>query len=544
MNKRNTLLAVIISVIFILHIANALYQGKILPNCARTFDEGMNTDTLQFIHPIDTSSEYPPLYRFNCYLIKKLTGNNWTFIYVFNNSIYFLLLLIFLYLLGKAVKDTETGLLSALIVSLYPLVTAGYNRYCMDFALLSLIIIFLLFLYRSDYFLNAGYSVLAGITVVYGVMLKESFPAFIAGPVLYVFYLSLKDVFKRSFRRLITISIIFISAAAAAVSYFGLKHFYYLFWQCILLETTGKAWSSFDNLRLFWIGLWESQLSIPFFFVLIPGIYYFIKEKDTRFKITVFSSIIVPNLLMIFMPHWKSERYIMPQLSVLAFISAFGLRKIIESSWGKIVIAFLIIAGILQVYDLTYDKIGLSKLQYKGLYYWNPEYMELSVNTKLDRTKTCVNISQVLLSNIIETEHSGIKKNNYKILIFPGRPLDGALTLHSYFLLNSDKDVRIKRLFDLVKDLNINGAKQIDVDYVLQVAVKGSKRESIYDLDIFKKAVNQIIKENINNDPGPAGLDILGNKWLNYLKNFKDCGLIYSNSKDDFYLYQYNSNLN
>ncbi|MCB4790912.1 MAG: glycosyltransferase family 39 protein [Elusimicrobia bacterium] len=376
MNKRNTVLAAIIAAIFVLHIANALYQGKILPNCARSNDEGMNTSPMHFLRPMDVNPSYPPLYGFNWYFIEKVVGKNWTLIYLCNNSIYFLLLLIFLYLLGKAVKDTETGLLSALIVSLYPLVAAGFNRYCMDFALLPLIIMFLYFLYKSDYFLNTGYSVLAGVTVIYGVMLKESFPAFIAGPVLYVFFISTKDILKRSFKRIITVSIIFISSAATAIAFFGFKYFYFLFWQCIFHEPSGHAWYRFHNLRLFWVGLWESQLSVLFFLVLISGIFYFMKEKDMRLKITVISSIIIPNLILILMPHWKSERYIMPQLSVLAFISAFSLRKIIESSWGKIVIAFLIIAGILQVYDLTYDKIGLSKLQYKGLYYWNEEHIK------------------------------------------------------------------------------------------------------------------------------------------------------------------------
>ncbi|MCB4790907.1 MAG: glycosyltransferase family 39 protein [Elusimicrobia bacterium] len=541
MNNRNTVLALIIAAIFVLHIANALYQGKMLPNCARTNDEGMNSWDMQFTDPFSVNTSYPPLYGFNSYFIEKLVGKNWTLLYVFNNSMYFLLLLIFLYLLGKAVKDTETGLLSALIVSLYPLVAAGYNRYCMDFALLSLIVIFLYFLYRSDYFLNTGYSVLAGVAVVYGVMLKESFPAFIAGPVLYVFYQSLKDILRRSFKRIITISVIFISTVAVAISFFGFNYFYFLFWQSMLLEPVNHVWTGFGtflfyHIRLFWIGLWESQLSIPFFLLLIPGIYCFAKEKDTRLQITVFSSIIIPNLFVMLMPHWKSERHLLPQLAVLAFISAFSLRKLIDSYSGKAIISLLIIVGILQVYDFTYDKIGLSKLEYKSFYYWHTEYMELSVNTKLKKTETCINIFKALLDNINETERTGIKKNKYKVLVLPAHAMDskGIVLLHSYFLFNLGKYVKDKDYYSLVRRLNASGDKTVGIDYIIQAATKDSKRESLYNLNMLE----QILRETAENASGQVDLKIMENKWASLVKNFEDRGLIYRGKEYDFYLYQ------
>lgn len=168
----------------------------------------------------------------------------------------------------------------------------------------------------------------------------------------------------------------------------------------------------------------------------------------------------------------------------------------------------------------------------------------MSVNTKLKRTETCVNVFKVLLNNISETEHAGIKKIKYRVLIIPGRALDGIVISHSYFLFNSEKNVEINNFFDLFRDMNIYRDRPIDIDYLIQAVLKGSSRESIYNLNIIRTEINRSIKDKIVSDKVPVNWEeIVGTRWFNCMKNFKDCGLIYSDKKYDFYLFQRKGNI-
>ncbi|MCB4790913.1 MAG: hypothetical protein LHV68_03400 [Elusimicrobia bacterium] len=92
--------------------------------------------------------------------------------------------------------------------------------------------------------------------------------------------------------------------------------------------------------------------------------------------------------------------------------------------------------------------------------------------------------------------------------------------------------------------MNIYRDRPIDIDYLIQAVLKGSSRESIYNLNIIRTEINRSIKDKIVSDKVPVNWEeIVGTRWFNCMKNFKDCGLIYSDKKYDFYLFQRKGNI-
>lgn len=58
---------------------------------------------------------------------------------VLHNGAYLGLLLISIFLLGKYVANETTGLVAMVIVALYPLTSAAFDKYLIDFPLMAIV---------------------------------------------------------------------------------------------------------------------------------------------------------------------------------------------------------------------------------------------------------------------------------------------------------------------------------------------------------------------------------------------------------------------
>jgi hypothetical protein len=249
----------------------------------------------------------------------------------------------------------------------------------------------------------------------------------------------------------------------------------------------------------------------------------------------------VPNLFVMLMPHYKTERYLLPLQPVLALVSAYAFRKIINSARGKIVAALIIAAGIFQVYDLTYEKTGLSRLHFGDMYYWRTRDMDISFSAKLHNTALAVKISKALINDIQEEEKAGNAKKVYDITFIPGDWTMEAYTIRSYILLNSDRYIQEMQKPLLIQKI-INGKDILnDMDYIVQMLPKGSPRVSICapSSNTLKPAFENFQRLY------PDFLSIQSHvwsmidaNWIGSLKNFKDRGLICNSSDYDVYLYK------
>ncbi len=131
------------------------------------------------------SDYYPPLVHVVVVAAYKLFGVA-TDVAAMTNLLYLAVLLGSVYAIGKRIGDEDTGILAALLVSLFPMVFA-FSRYLyLDFALTAMVAANLALLLATDRFRQRRFSWLYGLSFGLGMLTKWTFAAFVAAPLLWI----------------------------------------------------------------------------------------------------------------------------------------------------------------------------------------------------------------------------------------------------------------------------------------------------------------------------------------------------------------------
>jgi 4-amino-4-deoxy-L-arabinose transferase-like glycosyltransferase len=128
---------------------------------------------------------YPPLFHLSVALFYSLFGIS-ADVAAAANAVYMAVLLFAVYGIGKRMFSAKVGLLSALLVSMLPIVFCLSRYTYVEYALMSMVALSVYLLIRTDDFQNRTYSVLFGLSVGLGMLTKWVFIAFLAGPLVYV----------------------------------------------------------------------------------------------------------------------------------------------------------------------------------------------------------------------------------------------------------------------------------------------------------------------------------------------------------------------
>lgn len=368
-NTRLWWLSVIsLAVIVLFYAANSIIIGRQLTNYATDEYSAVVADSLRsycngMASPVSEwkfirYDVYPPIYLLTASAVTMIVGKHWAMVVLVTNTLYLVALLLGSYFLGKEIKDRATGVMTALVVSVYPLTFGAFRTLCMEFAAMGIVAFAMVMLVRSDYFGSIKYSVLSAVFCGIGIMIKDSFGAFIAGPLLYVSFICIKKIVKADRSRLMNIILFAVITGLIMYPYYARIDTLKLILNRPFTEITGLGWYQWENLRLFTAGLFESQLSVPFFILFVASL-VFLRRYDTKWKIILLLWVIIPNIILIMMPHWKSPRYLLMQLPVLAVISALGLRQVVKTTAGKIGVGLLISMGLLQNLNFVYGLGGI-----------------------------------------------------------------------------------------------------------------------------------------------------------------------------------------
>jgi 4-amino-4-deoxy-L-arabinose transferase-like glycosyltransferase len=145
--------------------------------------EDVNLSTL--FAALTWSDYYPPLVHLVVAGFYKLFGVSMD-VAAMSNSLYLVALLLAVYGLGERLAGPWVGLLSAFIVSTFPMVFSMSRYLYVDFALASMVALNICLLLRSDRFRHKGYSLLYGLSLGLGMLTKWTFAAFTAVPLLLV----------------------------------------------------------------------------------------------------------------------------------------------------------------------------------------------------------------------------------------------------------------------------------------------------------------------------------------------------------------------
>jgi 4-amino-4-deoxy-L-arabinose transferase-like glycosyltransferase len=145
--------------------------------------DGVNLHTL--FAALTWSDYYPPLVHLTAAAFYGLFGLSMD-VAAMANSLYLVLLLVAVYDIGRRLAGPWVGLLAAFVVSTFPIVFAMSRYLYIDFGLMAMVAVSVCLLLRTDHFRHKGYSLLFGLSLGLGLLVKWTFAAFVAAPLLVV----------------------------------------------------------------------------------------------------------------------------------------------------------------------------------------------------------------------------------------------------------------------------------------------------------------------------------------------------------------------
>jgi hypothetical protein len=486
---------------------------------------------------------YPPLHFIFSAVILHIFGKNWLVMNLIVNTFYLLVIFISAYLLGKAIKDGSSGFLIALLICCYPMAYGTYNMFSLDFPLMGIWMAAVYVLIRSRMLEDTKYTIIFALICAWGMMVKDPFGAFIIGPILCGCVNVIRNILKKQFRPLLNLIILSAILIFALYPYYILNYYepkINVFYFRLFGEWLPIKWYSYDNLRMFTVGLWENQLTIPFFVVFCIGLYYFLKDADKGFKAIIISSIIIPNIILIFIPHLKTPRYLIPQFPALAIISVYWLKGIKDTRSGKYFIAILAIIGCVQYYCIVYGTgMNFSNINYKGFSYFDtsPD-ANADINLLRYNSKLLEGIKKGVLANYPLIENK--QKSTLKMLV--PSPLENNfhdINLGMFFWMNDIKiDENYLEFTYRIKDIT-EVYSSLDTFDIVMFTENKNILGPFHTQGYFTESKARYYKNPVSDKNSITEAD-----WKNYEKMWKaivnkfiNYKIIYSDHKYNIYLY-------
>ncbi len=303
---------------------------------------------------------YPPLFLVSPLIITLFAGFSKTNA-VMINLVFYLIMLISTYLIGKKISGNKyTGLLSAFILSMFPMIFGISRCFMLDFALTAMVVFSICCLIYTDRFSNRKISLLFGISLALAFFTKWTAPVFIIGPLICVIFDPCPNLRIKSNGRIKNI----VYALLIPSFLYGawcIYNFYRLLPVSNLIETLKRgnigthqgqlSWDTISGL-LFYSRAFYYQVFMAFFLIFILCLPFFLKAK-IKYKNLIFSWFLIPYMVFTFIDS-KWARYIMPALPVLAFVIAMGIQGIINKKLKLFLTCFIIIWGIFQYLVISY----------------------------------------------------------------------------------------------------------------------------------------------------------------------------------------------
>ncbi|MDD5472605.1 MAG: glycosyltransferase family 39 protein [Candidatus Methanoperedens sp.] len=375
-----------------LHLTKSLQYYNILTN--------PGSDMISNLIQVD--NYYPPFYHFSTVLTYFLFGTS-MHAAISINIFYFGILLFSVYGIGKSLYNSETGLISVVLISLYPGIVGIRRFYLIEIALVATVALSVYLLLLSDHFKNRKYSIGFGIAFAISILTKWTAVFFIIGPLAFILYESFikngyffkksmknkctycgkeiinkeityekglfcssncKNLWKKEQKKHINnrsnpgINFLLMGAAALLLS---------LIWYAPHLSEVYKtiAWGNeywgttegdpevftFQSIIFYTIALINSQISFLLFIVFLAGL---IIAPRSRLKSNylLLSWIILPYIVMTLLRN-KNDRYTIASIAAVAIISAFWIASLNSKKTKAIIVSIIIVAGGFQLLTLA-----------------------------------------------------------------------------------------------------------------------------------------------------------------------------------------------
>lgn len=340
---------------------------------AQNFFNGIVSARAEFLveyFRLSLNSIWPPLFHFTSAVLCCLTGFSSVSPLIIN-LIYLVILLFSVYSIGYKLYNKQVGILAIMLLSLYPMVFRYSRFFGLDFPQISVLCLSIYFLICTEFFLSKKFSILFGISLGAGLLIKSAFILFLAGPLVCIILQSVflkgqksKYLYARGVNLFLSLAVgAFISLSWYLPSYSAtlirLKTFFRTFAHH---PSVGQAIDKtsavfridkfFDYLRI----LVNEQISFLFFIILILALFFFLKKRS--YKLFLVCWYVVPCMILS-LSFQKEGRFMLSALPAIALISAAGLQELFSYRFSSrlkhpffILIIFL---GLMQFFDVSYN---------------------------------------------------------------------------------------------------------------------------------------------------------------------------------------------
>lgn len=275
------------------------------------------------------------------------------------NSTLFLSLLIFsVYGIGKRLAGSGAGLLSAFIVSMYPVIFNHSRMYMLDLPLAALVGLGIYLLIRSEFLKRPAYIFLFFLVSFLGLLTKINFIVFVFVPLLIIAERGIREIRKKTAFILISI-VSCISVACLCIkskSIFGwlLGNFYPM-----LFDT---VWQPVSNVLNYLLRLSDNGLSFILTIFFGVGVWYFVKSDANRRFPLLFSLglawLMVLSSAVVKFPN-DAVRYSMPLLVFIAVITGIGLTHARPARARMFLVISVIFISLVQFFAVSW---GIDRL--------------------------------------------------------------------------------------------------------------------------------------------------------------------------------------
>lgn len=450
------------------------------------------------------SYHYPPLLYWSSLPLFLLFGINQD-VAAMTNMIFFAVLILSTYGIGKMIRDEKTGLLAAFTVSMFPAIFGFSRVYTVDFIQTALIALTVYLLIKTENFRNSKYSILFGLAFGAGMLSKQTFPLYISAPLL-ILILSVKERGKDLWKNL------FVSSLIAVIIF---APWYYLNIRNISSYALTNPYFKFmiEDLFVYIKSLYAYQLLLVYtiIFLLSLPLFLFLKKS---LKPLVIAWLIAPVIIHTIFFEFKFSRYTLPVLPAISIIIALGIINLKRIDIVKLkrlypyIMYLIVCVGIAQFFVLSYSSIEPIKsinefherFQEKGILNpkilpFNPEDIITSLNTLKDKELFVIEMADTPIVDMIEHE---MYLQNFKLIIYsPYKTLDRGLQPEVIPKNYDFSEIFNKADVIITKDKGYFGSEDIPID---------KETKDYYNtayFEAFKADVDKFILTNTL----PTGLD-------------------------------------
>lgn len=300
------------------------------------------------------------------------------------NYLFFLIGLYFIYKIGFELKDKKTGNIAMILFALTPAVYGMSRQYGhQDWHVMIAVVVNIYCLMKLDDFKDRKWSVIYGITVGLGLLIKDEFLAYFFVPWLYVVIKSLIERAEK-YKILNIIITIVLGSIISGCHYFRIEIINKILHEPVIEQVHGSIFD-FENFRILTIGLSEYLLSPVIFVFFIIGLLFFVFKYRNKHKYILLLWFFIPWMIIMLMLHHKEAEYGLGFVPAMIFFCTVFISNIKNKYFKYIIVSTVVLVGILQYLNFSYGicnlKLFNSQFFYKqnNIFYYDKKFINYNV---------------------------------------------------------------------------------------------------------------------------------------------------------------------